>query len=67
MNTYARYQNTGSIISLSVGELIVYLVLAFLLGYMIHYIFSRRRTYVKTSRKNYYYPNTEPVFPPRYY
>jgi hypothetical protein len=67
MNTYARYQHIDSIIYISLGELIVYLVLAFLLGYIIHYIFSRRRTYVKTSRKNYYYPNTEPVFPPHHY
>ena len=70
-----KYYTTdiGNIISLNKWEFFLYLVLAFIIGYLIHYIFSHRRDYVRTpKRKAYYYnnnlsggyyPNSEPILP----
>ncbi len=49
--TQSTFNFANDIISLGRWEFIIYLVLAFLLGFFIHYIFSSRRDYVRTSKK----------------
>ena len=66
--TQTTYDVANPIISLGRWEFILYLAIAFFLGYFIHYIFSSRRDYVRAPRNdNYYYPNTEPIYPPHNY
>lgn len=69
MNTYSTgYEVANPVLSIGRWELIVYLVLAFLIGYLIHYIFSSRRDYVRAPKISdaYYYANSQPIYPPRY-
>ncbi|MCD5389843.1 MAG: hypothetical protein LR005_00420 [Candidatus Pacebacteria bacterium] len=65
--------NAGNIISLNRWEFFLYLLLAFIIGYLIHYIFSSRRDYIRTPKKKAfyynnnlsggYYSNSEPILP----
>ncbi len=82
MNNITLYQTThqgfqflsNKIIQMNQGEYILYLVLAFILGYFFHYFFSHRRDYVRSPKKKpafyytnklnaSYYPYSEPFIP----
>lgn len=62
-------------VTLNILEFFIYLLIALVVGYLIHYIFSHRRDYFRTPKKNpsfyysksldtSYYPNTEPIILP---
>ena len=68
------YTVANPLISITRWELIVYITLAFIVGYLIHYTFSRRRDYFRTPKKHpgfyyddslntAYYPHSEPIIP----
>ncbi len=71
-----EYEVANPIISLGRWEFCLYLLIAFLIGYLVHYYFSHRRDYVRSPRKKKafyyndslnsgYYPNSEPIQPRR--
>lgn len=73
MNTVYTTQAQGThieigntIISMGRWEFFLYLAIAFLIGYLVHYIFSSRRDYVRAPRGHRYYSHSEPVYPARY-
>lgn len=67
-----NYYEATNILTLGKWEFFLYLLIAFVVGYLVHYIFSNRRDYVRTPKKRNafyynhnlsagYYPNSEPI------
>ncbi len=72
--TQTNYSFNNPVVFVTRGEIIFYLIVAMVLGYLIHYTFSRRRDYIRTPKKKpsffyndtlnaAYYPNSEPIYP----